>query len=174
MIRLEGPYRQSQINDYLSCPQALLLRLVQLDVLDHNFTFIPYRPRSMSISTPPGSFLQNSCWAVTTGRQAAPLGPRSTQPWAAPLHSEPHVRPKPKSVSVVRAGPSTAAACGLRLMTSSSGGGSSRGATSATSDAAACWLSGDRAALMAWRSRRPRWLGLPGLQWPPSRRSGAV
>ena len=27
MIRLEGPYRQSQINDYLSCPQALLLRL---------------------------------------------------------------------------------------------------------------------------------------------------
>ena len=27
MIRLEGPYRQSQINAYLACPQALLLKL---------------------------------------------------------------------------------------------------------------------------------------------------
>ncbi|OPZ96205.1 MAG: PD-(D/E)XK nuclease superfamily protein [Planctomycetes bacterium ADurb.Bin412] len=27
MVRLEGPYRQSQINDYLACPQALLLKL---------------------------------------------------------------------------------------------------------------------------------------------------
>jgi hypothetical protein len=27
MTRLEGPYHQSEINDYLSCPQALLLKL---------------------------------------------------------------------------------------------------------------------------------------------------
>ena len=33
MIRLEGPYRQSQINDYLSCPQALLLRLEGVEPL---------------------------------------------------------------------------------------------------------------------------------------------